>query len=139
MDEAFTEDLEELFSYVHIQLDTISSTERVLETIIEPLMTMACNLELARRDSILKFSAPHLYEHDRNRLHRSGFKPADLFLPSLLNGMENTWERSPKRQKLDSRSGYSSRRGSSFGQSSTQSSNRSSFCSQTEYKSQQKT
>ena len=71
-------------------------------------MTMACNMELASGDSILKYSAPHLYEHDRNRLLRSGFKSVDLFSPSMLNSVENKYEkdRSPKRQKLDNRSGY---------------------------------
>ena len=69
VDESFTKDLEELLSYIHVQLATISSTERALETITEASMTMAYNLELARRDTILKFSAPQLHEHDRNRLH----------------------------------------------------------------------
>ena len=51
-------------------------------------MTTACNLEVARRDSILKYSAPHLHEHDRNRLRRSGFKSVDLFSHSVLNSVE---------------------------------------------------
>ena len=103
---SFNEDLEELLSYIHIQLANISSTERTLETINEASMTMTCNLELARRDTIFKFSAPQLHEHNRNRLRRCGFTPADLFSPSVLNSVENKCDRdrSPKRQKLDSRS-----------------------------------
>ena len=113
VDEPLAKDLEELLAYVGIQLATISSTEQALETVTEASMTMLCNLELACRDSILKFSAPHLHEHDRNHLRRSGFKLVNLFSPSVLNSVENKYERdrSPKRQKFDSRSGYSSRRG----------------------------
>ena len=128
-DEAMVKYLEELLAHVCIQLATISSTERALETVTEASMTMAHNLELACIDSILKYSAPHLQEHDRNHLRRSGFKSVDLFSPSVLNSVENKYERdrSPKRQKLDSRSGYSSRRGSSFPQSSSQNNARGSF------------
>ena len=43
-----------------------------------------------------------------------------------------------KRQKLDSRSGYSSRRGSSLSQSSSQSNARSSFRGHTDFKNQQR-
>ena len=89
VDEALAKDLEELLAYVRIQLAKFSSTEHALETVTEATMTMACNLELARWDSILKFSAPHLHEHDRNHLRRSGFKSVDLFLPSVLNSVEN--------------------------------------------------
>ena len=71
-----------------------------METITEAFMTMACNLELARRDTILKFFAPQLHEDDRNRLRRSGFTSTDLFSPSVLNSVENKYDRkrSPKRQ-----------------------------------------
>ena len=41
VDEAFAKDLEEWLSYVHIQLATISSTDRALETITEASVTMA--------------------------------------------------------------------------------------------------
>ena len=53
-------------------------------------MAMACNLELAHRAFILKYSAPHLQEHDRNCLRRSGFKSVDLFSPSVLNSVEKS-------------------------------------------------
>ena len=93
VDEAFSKDLEELLSYIHIQLATISSTVRALETIPEASMTMACNLELARTDSILKLPAPRLHEHDGNHLRRSGFTSMDLFSPSVLNSVKNKYER----------------------------------------------
>ena len=140
VDESFHKELEEVLSYIHVQLATISSTERALEIITEASMTMACNLELARRDTILKFCAPQLHEHDRNRLRRSGFTSTDLFSPSVLNSVENKYDRgrSPKRQKLDNRSSYTSRKSTSYGQSTNQSFSRGSFRGQGEYKSQQK-
>ena len=52
-------------------------------------MTMSCNMQLTRRDTILKYSSPHLHEHYRNRLTRSGFTSADVFSPSVLNNVEN--------------------------------------------------
>ena len=139
-DDAMVKALEELLAYIRIQLATITSTERALETVAEASMTMACNMELAHRDSILKYSAPHLHEHDRNRLRRSGFKSVDLFSPSVLNSVENKYERerSPKRQKLDNRSAYSSRKSSSFQQNSSQNIARGSFRGQTDFKNQQR-
>ena len=122
VDESFHKDLEEVLSYIHVQLATISSTERALETITEAL-------ELARRDTILKFGAPQLHEHDRNCLRRSGFTSTDLFSPSVLNSVENKYnrERSPKRQKLDNRSSYTSRKSTFYGKSTNQSFSRGSF------------
>ena len=52
---------------------------------------MACNLELARRDTTLKHAASHLHEHDRNRLRRSGFMSPDLFLPAILDAVESDY------------------------------------------------
>ena len=140
MDEAVHKDIEEALGYIHVQLAAISSTERALETITEASMTMACNLELARRDTILKLCAPQLHEHDRNRLRRSGFTSSDLFSPSVLNSVENKYDRdrSPKRQKLDNRSSYASRKSTSYGQNSNRAFNRGSFRGQGEFKSQQK-
>ena len=77
--ESLHKDLEGLLGFIHVQLATISSTERALETITEASMAMACNLELARRDTILKFFAPQLHKHDRNSLCRSGITSTDLF------------------------------------------------------------
>ena len=42
-DDAMVKDLEELLAYIRIQLATITSTERALETVMEASMTMACN------------------------------------------------------------------------------------------------
>ena len=113
MEDSFSKDIEELLSYIQLQYSTIASIERALETVVEASMTMSCNMQLARRDTILKFSAPHLHEHDRNRLRRSGFTSTDLFSPSVLNNVENKYERSrsPKRQKMDSKPIFNSRKG----------------------------
>ena len=62
----------------------------------------ACSMELARRNTIRKYSAPHLNKHNRNYLKR--FKE-DLFSLSVLNSIENKYERdrSSKKQKLDNK------------------------------------
>ena len=88
MEDSFSKDIEELLSYIQMQYSTIASIERALETVFEASMTMSCNMQLARRDMVLKYSASHLHEHDRNRL-RSGFTSTDLFSPSVLNNVEN--------------------------------------------------
>ena len=63
----------------------------------------------------MKYSAPHLHEHDRNHLRRSGFTSMDLFSPSVLNNVETKYEcsHSPKRQKMDSKPIFNSRKGRS--------------------------
>ena len=77
----FNKDIEELLSYIHLQYSTIASIERALETVKEASITMDCKMELDGRDTILRYSAPHLHEHDRNCLRRSDCTSADLFSP----------------------------------------------------------
>ena len=115
IDESLNKDIEELLPYIQLQYSTIASIEMALETVIEASMTMSCNMQLARRDTILKYSAPHLHEHDRNRLRRSGFTSTDLFSPSVLNNVKINTERSrsPKRQKMDSKPIFNARKGRS--------------------------
>ena len=81
VDDSFNKNIEELLSHIQIQFIIISSIEKALETITEASMTVACNTELARCDTNLKYSAPHLHKHHRNRLRRSGFTLTDLFSP----------------------------------------------------------
>ena len=61
MDDSINKDVEELLSYIQLQYSTIASIGRALETVIEASMTMSCNMQLARRDTILNYSAPHLH------------------------------------------------------------------------------
>ena len=61
MEDSLSKDMEELMSYIQLQYSTIASIERALETVVEASMTMSCNMQLARRDTILKYSAPHLH------------------------------------------------------------------------------
>ena len=95
--------LDEILSFIQIQYSCLGSVDKVLEMVTDLSMTMACNLQLARRDTTLKQCAPHLHEHDWNRLRRSGFMSADLFSPAILNAVEKKLEkeRSSKRQKQD--------------------------------------
>ena len=98
-------------------------------------MTMACNLQLARRNMTLKQCAARLHEHDRTCLRRSGFMSGDLFSSAILNAVEKKREkeRSSKRQKLDmkpiflSKKSQHSSNSHSYGSSYAQNSGKSSF------------
>ena len=94
-------ELEELLGYIQIQYSCLESVDKALEMVTDASITMACNLQLARCDTTLKQCAPQLFEHDRNRLRKSGFMTGDLFSPEILNAVEKKLEkeRSPKRKK----------------------------------------
>ena len=90
-------------------------------TVIDLSMIMACNLELDRRDTTLKQAAPHLDEYDRNRWRRSGFMSQDLFSPSILDVVKKKLEkeRSPKRQKVEHKPIFQSKRSYNGGSSAS--------------------
>ena len=98
-----SKELDKILSFIQIQYSCLGSVDKALEMVTDSSMTMACNLQLARRDTTLKQCAPQLHEHDRNRLRGSGFMSVDLFSPVILNAVEKKLEkeRSHKRQKLD--------------------------------------
>ena len=104
------QEIERDLSALQLQFTAINSLDKALDTITDNSIALACNLELARRDSILKTCAPQLSEHDFNRLRRSGFRSKDLFSPTTLNEVEDKYARTPKIQKTDSRPMFSSRR-----------------------------
>ena len=140
--EEVAKEVEEMLSFLQIQFSCLNSLDKALETVIDSSMIMACNLELARRDTTLKVAASHLHEHDRNRLRRSGFMSQDLFSPSIVDAVEKKLEkeRCPKRQKVDHKPIFQSKRsynggGSSSGSTHTPSSGKNAFRS--EFKSQQ--
>ena len=71
-------------------------------------------MELARHDTILKYSALHLHKRDRNQLKRSGYASADLFSPSVssvLNRVENKYQQN--RYPRDNKRIFNSRIGCS--------------------------
>ena len=134
-------EVEEMLSFLQIQFSCLNSLDTALETVIDSSMIMACNLELARRDTTLKVAASHLHEHDRNRL----FMAQDLFSPSILDAIEKKLEkeRSPKRQKVDHKPIFQSKSSynggtPSAGSSHTPSSGKNTFRSEFKAQQQQK-
>ena len=131
-DAGLAAEFDSLLNHLQIQFSCVSSLVMALENLVDSSITMACNLELARRDSILKHSCSHLREHEVNMLRRTGFKSGDLFCPSTLNAIDKKYEKSPKRPKVakpifqSRRFSEGSQRKSSF-RSSTMQSNRRPF------------
>ena len=109
-DHNFSKECELILAHLHTQTSCLNSLDKALETVTGLSIALACNLQLARRDSILKVCAPYLHEHYFNRLKRTGFKAGDLFCAAALDQIQKKHERSPKRQKLDSRQSFHSKR-----------------------------
>ena len=93
-----------------MQTSCQNSLDKALETVRDLSIALACNLQLAMRDSILKICAPHLHEHDFNCLRRTGFKAGGLFCPTTLDQIQKKHKRSPKRQKMEPRQSFQSKR-----------------------------
>ena len=102
----FFRDSDKLLSDLQMQSACLNSLDKALESVTDLSIALACNLQLARRDSILKVCASHLQEHDFNKLRRTGFKSADLFCPTTLDQIQKKQDRSPKRLKGDSRQSF---------------------------------
>ena len=78
-------DSEKLLSHLQMQSACLNSLDKALKAVTNLSIALACNLQLARRDSILKVCASHLQEHNFNKLRGTGFKSADLFCPTSLD------------------------------------------------------
>ena len=105
--EAF-KDSDKLLSRLQMQSACLNSLDKALEAVTDLSIALACNLQLARRDSILEVCASHLQEHDFNKLRRTGFKSADLFFPTTLDQIQKKQDRSPKRHKVEQRPSFQS-------------------------------
>ena len=101
-------DSDKLLSHLQMQSACLTSLDKALESVTDLSIALACNLQLARRDSILKVCASHLQEHDFNKLRRTGFKSGDLFCPTTLDQIQKKQDRSPKRLKTDNRQTFQS-------------------------------
>ena len=92
---------DKILAHIHMQASCQNSLDKALETVTDLSIALVCDLQLARRDSMLKVCAPHLHEHDFNRLRGTGFKAGDLFWPTTFYQIQKKHYRSPKRQKLE--------------------------------------
>ena len=99
-------DSNKLLSHLQMQSACLNSLDKALESVTDLSIALACNLQLARRDSILKVCASHLQEHDFNKLRRTGFKSADLFCRTTLHQIQKKQDRSTKRLKGDSHQSF---------------------------------
>ena len=96
-----------LLSHLQMQSACLNSLDKALESVTDLSIALARNLQLARRNSILKVCASHLQGHDFNKLRRTGFK-SDLFCPTTLDQIQKKQDKSPKRLKGDSRQSFQS-------------------------------
>ena len=99
-------DSDKLLSHLQMQSACLNSLDKALESVTDLSIALACNLQLASSDFILKVCASHLQEHNFNKLRRTGFKSADLFCPTTLDQIQKKQYRSPKRLKGDSRQSF---------------------------------
>ena len=71
-------ELDTMLSGLQLQFSCMTSIQKTLENVTANSIAAACNLQLARRDTVLKSLVPDLKEHDFNRLKRTGFKSHDF-------------------------------------------------------------
>ena len=102
--------LDVLLSNHQMQLSCLGSIEKALESVTDNSIASACNLELARRDSVLKALAQNLHKHDFNRLQRTVFKSSDLFWAAMINEIEKKHQKSPKSPRTKSKPTLKSKR-----------------------------
>ena len=99
-DQSMIKECEQFLSHLQMQSSCLNSLDKALETVTDLSIALACNLQLARCDSILKVCAPHLHEHDFNRLRRTRFKVGDLFCPTTLDHIQKSMKDLLKDRKL---------------------------------------
>ena len=75
---------------LQLQFSCLDSFDKGLETVTDNSIASACNLQLARRDTVLKVLEPYLNQYDFNRLRRAGFKSNNLVCPATINKAGNT-------------------------------------------------
>ena len=60
MDHNLSKECKQILDHLHMQTSCLSSLDKALETVTDLSIALACNLQLARRDSILMVCAPPL-------------------------------------------------------------------------------
>ena len=58
--EEVAKELDEMLNFLQIQFSCLNSLDKALEIVMDSSTIMACNMELARRDTTLKQAAPLL-------------------------------------------------------------------------------
>ena len=131
------EAIDMLLNSANMQARIIESLETALESVLGQTMTMACNMVLSRRDTLLK-SIQRISSEDFLALRNSPFTESELFPTNAINNVENNMLKrlpvsssaaQPKRPRFDSQDFRTDRneRGSYRGRPSSRPRGNSSF------------
>ena len=74
-----------IVKYSQLQASVTASLEIVLDTVLKQNMTLACNILLARRDSLLKACSSKLGPKDLANLHTDRFDQQEVFNSDILS------------------------------------------------------
>ena len=105
--------------YSQLQASVTSSLEIALDTVLKQNMTLACNMLLAGRDSLLKDCSSKLGPKDLGNLRRDHFDQQEVFNSDILSQVEdNMIKRLSIIKESDPKSYRDTARNFDFGRSS---------------------
>ena len=108
-----------MIKYSQLQASVTSSLEIALDTVLKQNMTLACNMLLARRDSLLKDCSSKLGPKDLANLRTDHFDQQEVFNSDILSQVEDNMIKRPSILKdSESKSYRDSVKNFDFGRSS---------------------
>ena len=108
-----------MIKYSQLQASVTSSLETALDTVLKQNMTLACNMLLARRDSLLKDCSSKLGPKDLASLRTDHFDQQEVFNSDILSQVEdNMIKRLSIMKESDSKAYRDSVKNFDFGRSS---------------------
>ena len=108
-----------MIKYSQLQASVTSSFEIALDTVLKQNMTLACNMHLARRDSLLKDCSSKLGRKDLANLRTDHFDQQAVFNSDILSQVEdNMIKRLSIMKESDAKSYRDSVKNFDFGRSS---------------------
>ena len=87
--ETVKESADLMVKYSQLQTSVTSSLEIALDTVLKQNMTLACNMLLARRDSLLKDCSSKLGPKDLPNLRTDHFDQQEVFNSDILSQVED--------------------------------------------------
>ena len=87
--ETIRESADLMIKYSQLQASVTSSLEIALDTVLKQNMTLACNMLLARRDSLLKDCSSKLGPKDLANLRTDHFDQQEVFNSDILSQVED--------------------------------------------------
>ena len=104
--------------YSQLQASVTSSLEIALDTVLKQNMTLACNILLARRDSLLKDCSSKLGPKDLPNLRTGHFDQQEVLDSDILSQVEDKIKRLSIIKESDTKSYRDTARNFDFGRSS---------------------